>query len=107
MKTEKNIHSLDTLEMEIYRLKLEAKNMEEKLSSNLDYLQENYLSMTINSFSGKNENKDERNSFWKNFIENESIHSAINTIAGNIAEKAAEGVNRWVNATIEKNKHKE
>ena len=36
------IKNLDTLEKEIYRLRLEAKNYESKLEDNLDHLQKNY-----------------------------------------------------------------
>ena len=105
MKKTKKIHGLDTLEREIYRLRLEAKNIEEKLDQNLDHLQENYWSMALNSFScSKNTKHNGENGFWKNFTESEGFNSAINSIAGNVVEKAAEGLNGWMNKFFSKNK---
>jgi hypothetical protein len=42
MKEKKKIRNLDTLSGEIYRLKLEAKNIEGKFDKNLDYLHDHY-----------------------------------------------------------------
>jgi hypothetical protein len=97
MKKEKNIHNLDSLDRELYRLNLEAKNLEEKLDHNLDHLQENYLSMTMNSVFGRHENKNNGdNGFWKSFVKNEGFNSAVKTIAGNVAAKAAEELTDWM-----------
>lgn len=49
MKKLKNIHNLDTLEREIYRLELEAKNIEQKFDRNFERLQNTGFSMFINS----------------------------------------------------------
>lgn len=49
----KKIHNLVTLEREIYRLELKAKNIEEKMNRNFDHLHDNYLSMFLNSFFPK------------------------------------------------------
>ena len=61
MKPQKKIHTLDQLEKNIYRLQLKAKNMEFRLSDNLDHLQKHYASMTMSSivshFSKKEEEK--------------------------------------------------
>ncbi len=61
MKPQKKIHTLDQLEKNIYRLQLKAKNMEFRLSDNLDHLQKHYASMTMSSivshFSKKEEDE--------------------------------------------------
>jgi hypothetical protein len=106
MKKTKNIHNLDTLEREIYRLKSEAKDIEEKLDRNLDHFQENYWSMTMNSFFCKDENKTNgEHSFGKNLFKHEGFNAVVNTIAENIADKATEGLHSWMNNLFGRNKH--
>lgn len=106
MKNRTRIHNIDTLEREIYRLKLEAKNIEDKLDNNLDHLQENYVSMTMNSFFCKKEDKKkDGNGFWRSFVKNEGFTSAMNSIAGTIAAKAAEGLGDWINKFTQKQKY--
>ena len=105
MKNIKKIHNLDTLEGEIYRLKSDAKNIEEKLDKNLDHFQENYWSMTMDSFFCKGNKKDDTNSFRKNFFKNEDLKAAANTIAGNIADKASKRLYGWLNSFFGKNNH--
>ena len=69
---QKNIHNLDTLEKEIYRLQLKTKNTAEKLNDNLEYLQDHYASMTMNSILNRSCNYKEKlkekiiNFIWKN-----------------------------------------
>lgn len=106
MKKTKNIHNLDTLDREIYRLKLEAKGTEDKLDKNLDHLQENYWSMTMNSLFCRDDNKKSgENSFWKNVSKHEDFNAAVNTIAGNIADKASEGLHSWMKNFFSKKRH--
>ncbi len=104
-KTSSKIKNLDTLEKEIYRLRLEAKNTEEKLENNLDYLQRNYASMTMNSIFSRSSSKEsgkERikeklfNSIW----ENERIHEGINKIIGHLADRASEGIENLIDKIL-------
>lgn len=107
MKKTKSIHNLDTLEREINRLKSEAKNIEEKLDRNLDHFQQNYWSMTMNSFFCKDENKTNGEySFSKNFFKHEGFNAAVNTIAENIADKATEGLQSWMHKLFGRSKHR-
>jgi len=106
MREKENIHNLDSLEREIYRLNSEAKNIEEKLDKNLDYLQDNCWTMTMNSLFSKNESrKNGDTGFWKNFFKHEGFNTTINTIAGNIADRASEGLHGWMNNFFGKKKH--
>jgi len=106
MKQRKKIHNLNTLDGEIYRLKSEAQNIEKKLDKNLDYLQNNYWTMTMNSLLRQIDNKKYgENSFWKNFFKHDGVNETINTIAGNIADKASEGLHSWMNNFFSKKKH--
>ena len=103
MKGEKNIHNLDSLEREIYRLKLEAKNLEGKLDKNLDYLQGNYFNLTMNSFFCRDDSK--KNAGAAHFFKHEGFNATINTIAGNIADKASERLHSWMSNFFGKSKY--
>jgi hypothetical protein len=106
MKEKRNIHNLGTLDGEIYRLKLAAKNIEERLDKNLDYLQENYWTMTMNSFFCKDKSKrNGEHSVWENFLKNDDFNTTINKIGGNIADKASEGLHKWMNNFFGKRNH--
>ena len=98
MKRAKDIRNLDTIEKEIYRLKLEAKNIEEKLDNNLTFLQENYFSMIMNSFFHRRKHKEDegKTSFMDSFFKSESFRNAVNTAADHIANRAAEGIEKLV-----------
>lgn len=105
MKEKKNIRNLDTLDGEIYRLKLETKNIEQKLDKNLDYLQDNYWRMTMNSLFCKDDNNTKEDGFWKNVFKHDGVNETINTIAGNIADKASENLHGWMSKFFGKKKH--
>ena len=103
MKRSSHINNIDTLEREIYRLKLEARNIEDKLDESLDHLQQNYLSMAMSSaFCKKESKKDGENGFWKSFAKNEGFTSAVDSIAGVIAAKAVQGLGDWINKFTQK-----
>src|SRR3974390_3231293 len=96
------IKNLDTLEKEIYRLRLEAKSKEEKLEENLDYLQKNYASMIMNSIfnrahSGKEKIKEK---FFSSVWENEKIQEGINKIISHLADRASEGIENLVDKIL-------
>lgn len=100
MAKAKRIKNLDSLEKEIYRLKLEARNSSEKLSGQMDYLQQRYASMTANSFfssqdekksSGKS-NKNE--TFFHSLFENETFQDGVNSLLDRFAGRAADGIEK-------------
>lgn len=98
------IKNLDMLEKEIYRLRRDAKNYKDKLEENLDYLQKNYGSLTMNSIfnhtSASKEKLKEKifNSFW----ENEKINEGINKIVGHLTDKAAGGIENWIDKILQR-----
>ena len=104
MKKSKNIYNLDSLQREIYRLKLEAKRMEEKFDSNIEDLQENYASMAMNSIFHKCRHKENgKSNFFDSFFENYGFH-AMNKIGDRIVEKAAEGIEGLIGKLFHKKK---
>jgi hypothetical protein len=105
MKKAKNIHNLDTLEREIYRLQLEVKNMEQKFDRNFDHLQQNYSSMFMGSFFRRKKESDEgKSSFFDSFFKNENFHAAVSKITDRLADKAAEGIENLVDKIFHKGK---
>jgi hypothetical protein len=105
MKKVKNIHNLDSLEREIYRLKLETKNIEEKLDHNLEHLHENFSSMAMNSFFRKNKNEEKDNIFGS-FLKNEKLNTFVNKITDHITERAEEGIDKLIDKIFhKKNRH--
>lgn len=91
MKKATNIHNLDTLEREIYRLQVEAKNMEKKFDRNCNYLQHHYSSMFVNSFFRRKRDSDEgKKNFFESFFNNDKFHAAITAISDRLADKATE-----------------
>jgi len=99
MKQAENIHNLDTLEKEIYRLKLKAKNIEEKWDDNFEKLQHNYPSMFMNSFfQKKKEEKTNGNGFFKN----DALNAVVNKVTDRVADRAAEGIENLVNKIFHK-----
>jgi len=100
--TSSKIKNLDTLEKEIYRLQLEAKNKKERLEENLDYFQKHYASMTVNSIfnrssSGKEKVKEK---FFSSIWENEKIQNGVNKIISHLADRAAEGIENLVDKIL-------
>jgi len=94
MNKQKNVHNLDSLQGEICRLKLEVKKIEERLDRNLDYMQDNYWTMMMNSFFFK---EGRRKNGGSHFFNHEGFNATINTIAANIADKASEKLHGWMN----------
>jgi len=103
MKQAENIHNLDTLEKEIYRLKLKAKNIEEKWDDNFEKLQHNYPSMFMNSFFlKKNEKKTNGNGFFTSFFKNDALNTVLNKVTDRVADRAAEGIENFVDKIFHK-----
>lgn len=99
------IKNLDTLEKEIYRLRLEAKSFERKLEDNLDHLQKNYASMAINSVFGKSSEKESgkekiKEKIFTSIWENEKIRNGIDKIIGHLADRAAEGIENLIDKIL-------
>ena len=88
------IKNLDTLEKEIYRLQLEARDRKDKLEKNWEYLQKHYASFTMNSFFNRRTSTKEKvkekifNTVW----ENDKIRNGLDKIVDHLAEKATDGI---------------
>jgi len=102
----KNIHNLDSLEKEIYRLQLAAKLIEEKLDHNFDHLHENFSSMAMNSFFCSKKNKSsEKDNLFSEVLNNEKLNSVLSKVTDRMAERAADGVTKLVDKIFSRKKH--
>jgi hypothetical protein len=83
-----------TLEKEIYRLRLKAKNTADKLNDNFEYLQDHYSSMTMNSILNRScDHKEKLKEKIINFIwKNEEVHDGVNKVIDHLADKTSEGM---------------
>ena len=105
MKNTASIHNLDTLEKEIYRLKLEVRSIEKSLDNNFEHLQQNCSSMFMNSFFQKKKHEEkERNSFFDSFFKNENFNGFVNKVTQHITNKASEGIDDLINRLFQKHK---
>jgi hypothetical protein len=97
------IKNLDALEKEIYRMKLEARQLEEKLDTNFSYLKDNYGAMAINSlFHKKKKNEDSTEGFFDSFIKNDTIKTVVSKVTDHIADRAADGINDLIDKLTNK-----
>ncbi|HET9055550.1 MAG TPA: hypothetical protein VFN30_01755 [Chitinophagaceae bacterium] len=103
MKASK-IHNLDTLEKEIYRLKLHGKKMEGKIDDDFDYLRENFGKMARNSFFHKREGLKETitNGITGSFVKSERLQQAIDKIVNHLVDKATDGIDSLLDRLFQK-----
>lgn len=96
------IKNLDTLEKEIYRLRLEAKNYESKLEENLDHLQKNYASMTMNSIFNKTSSGKEKikEKIFSSIWENEKVRNGLDKIISFLTDKTVEGIESLIDKIL-------
>ncbi len=99
------IHNLDSLEKEIYRLKLHSQKLEDKMDENFTHLKENYGRMARNSVFGKKDGsmKDALGAGISGaFFRNERLQQAIDRIVGHLVEKATEGIDALIDKLFKK-----
>lgn len=93
------IQTLDSLEKEIYKLKLHARELESQLDKNIDHLQNNYGSMIRNSIFG---NKTGASALSGGLFFTEKVQEGINKIVDHLAEKATDGIDAVIDKVFKK-----
>ncbi len=90
------IKSVRSLDREIARLQAKAKTLEAELDKSLDYLQDNYSSMIMNSvFSKATGLKGGVAGTVLSFIlSNEKLANALSKIVNDLMDKAATGIDK-------------
>ena len=82
----------------------EAKRIEEKLDENFEYLHENFASLAMNSFFHRKTNTAETKENGS-FFKNENFKNVVNKFTEQVAERAAEGLEKIVDKIFQKKKH--
>lgn len=90
MGKKQSIHSLDSLEKEIYRLQLEAIEKEKQLSGNMEYLHDNASTILFNTFFRKKSNREQKMN--GSFFRNEKFIYILNKFADRLTDRAADGI---------------
>jgi hypothetical protein len=89
----KKINRLEALEKQIRHLKSDSKRMEVQMDENLNHLQENYLSMALNSILPEETiYKGIPATIISLFLEHDRFRNTIIRLTEQILDKAAEGI---------------
>ena len=93
------IHSLDSLDREIFHLQLEAKKLEDRMDQQLDYLQNNYGKLLRRSLFNKAASATEQSGtltgqLLNGFIQNEKVQGVLEKLMDMIAGKLASALEK-------------
>lgn len=88
------IRNITALEREIYRLELEAKKMEEKMSNNYVYLKDHFPGLVVGSFIQQAAGKSIKYTILESVWKNEKVQESVHAVAENITERVASWIKR-------------
>src|SRR5579863_1117824 len=89
----KKFENLQSLDREIRRLKLKAKQMENDFDDNFDHLQENYLPMVLNSvLPEKIRYKGIPATIISLFLEHDRFRNTVIKLAEEVIDRVSDGV---------------
>lgn len=94
------IKNLDTIEKEIYRLRLKAKNLEQKFDNQFENLHDNYSSLLLNTFLKRKKPREENAAENKSILSIEKLESAFTRIADHLIDKAADSIENVVDKML-------
>jgi hypothetical protein len=104
MNANKHINNLDSLEKEIYRLQLTANESAKQLEKDLEYLRDNFFTLTKNSLKKERIKETGSSSFFDHLFKNDHVQEAVSGITDRIANNVAEAVNHLVDRIFKKHK---
>jgi len=105
MKNEGDIHGLDSLEKEIYRLRLKASEMEKKLDNNFAWLRENATTLIARSlFSRKKTDPGKNKNGEEGYFRSEKLNSMISKISDRITEGTAAKIDGLLDSIFQNRK---
>jgi len=100
-KRSKADRSMDTLDQEIRRLRVKAKQLEEKIDDNFNYFQQHSGSMFVRSLLPRKIDGEELTGLRlvDSVLENERLQGILLKLADLIAEKLGDGLN-WLTTRV-------
>jgi len=100
----KKFENLQSLDREIRRLKLKAKQMENDFDDNFDHLQENYLPMVLNSvLPEKIRYKGIPATIISLFLEHDRFRNTVIKLAEEVIDRVSDGVD-YLSEKLKRNK---
>ena len=93
------IRNLSSLNREIQRLETDLKRKGDQLEMNLNYLQDNYGKMTLNSFMHKPDAGREsiKEKIFSAVWENDVVQKGIDSVVSHMAEGASSLIDQFLN----------
>jgi hypothetical protein len=88
------IRNITALEREIYRLELEAKKMEDKMSDNYAYLKDHFPGLVVGSFIQQAAAKSIKFTILDSVWKNEKVQESVHAVAENVTERLASWIKR-------------
>jgi hypothetical protein len=105
MKRGSTIHNLDTLEKEIYRLKLEARLKEVKLTDNWEKLFADFPEILTNSLFCRNREKENgKETFGQRLFNNEKRSAFVDRIVDKFSDSLADKIDELFEKVFHKHK---
>ena len=100
MTRKKHIHSIESLDQEILRLKHRQSEIEKDLGTNFDHLRSNYGSMAFNSIFKKKSpaysSTPDSNHFWggltARILDNEKLQDNVGGLVERLITKVSDGI---------------
>jgi hypothetical protein len=100
----KKFENLQSLDREIRRLKLKAKQMENDFDDNFDHLQENYLPMVLNSvLPEKIRYKGIPATIISLFLEHDRFRNTVIKLAEEVIDRVSDGID-YLSEKLKRNK---
>lgn len=104
-KSTKNIHSLHSLEKEIFKLQLKARAIEDTLDHNFDHLQDNFNRMAWNSLVRYKSNKQSWSAgVVQGLLGQDRIQDALAKLVAFLADRLSDGLDGLINRVFGKKK---
>jgi hypothetical protein len=105
MKKKDSIHNLDTLEKEIYRLKLEARLKEVRLTENWEQLLQDFPEVLTNSlFCRKKGNENGKETFGQKVFNNERRRFFMDRLFDKFSDRITGKLDELFERVFQKNK---
>lgn len=93
MKKKEKIHGLDSLEKEIYRLRLQAAEQKKALEKNMEYLHDHGYTLLVNSlFRGKKTAAEAKMKAGGGFPGSGKLKNMVNRVTDRLTDHAADRI---------------
>ncbi|HMO33721.1 MAG TPA: hypothetical protein PKE63_12775 [Lacibacter sp.] len=104
-KLKKPVNTITALEKEIYRLRLEARRLQDRLEDQADHLRQNFGGMTYNSIFHRTYQSGTEMlgaKLTERIWNNEKLQDGLGKIMDHFLDKAAESIERFADKVKEK-----